>query len=156
MKPLYENLVMMTILGVLTLYTIKRNSPLKNKMLEIIKQDGTLICRAKEADTILKGFIGLMLTKSLPKDTGLLITFPTTKPPHDIHGFFMRYTIDVVFIDKDLKVVDLATVKPWRIYITKEKAKYALELKEGTIKEKKIEIGDKLKITTIKEFRIKI
>ena len=61
------------------------------------------------ADTFFARFRGLMLRKRLPAGHGLLIA-----PCNSIHMCFMRFAIDVIFIDKDYKVLKVAhNVKPW-------------------------------------------
>lgn len=103
-----------------------------------------VICVAKEAKTFFSRAIGLMFKGNLEEDTGLLIKFSSLLTSRSMHSFFMRFPIDLIFIDSDMKVVDLATLKPWRIYNPKEQCTWVLEVNEGTIKRKGIEIGDQL------------
>ncbi len=56
----------------------------------------------------------------------------------------MRFPIDLIFIDKDLKVVDITTLNPWRLYIPKTNCKWVLEVNQGIAREKDVKIGDKL------------
>ena len=100
------------------------------------------ICDAEEAGKFFSRAAGLMFRKKLEQNKGLLIKFF----PHSsaVHSFFMRFPIDLIFVDKDMHVVDLKTLKPWRAYFPKKQCKYVLEVNEGVIKEKGIEIGDAL------------
>lgn len=54
--------------------------------------------------------LGLMFKKHLSQDEGLLF-----ENCNSIHTFFMRFTITVIFIDKNNYVAKIATVNPWRI-----------------------------------------
>jgi uncharacterized membrane protein (UPF0127 family) len=56
----------------------------------------------------------------------------------------MRFTIDLIFLDKDKKVFEIATVPPWKYYKPKKSASYILEAKKGFIKESELAIGDEL------------
>ena len=63
------------------------------------------------ADSFATRFRGLMLRPRdfLPMGTGLLIA-----PCNSIHMMFMRFTIDVVYIDKNYKVLkQVPNVRPW-------------------------------------------
>jgi uncharacterized membrane protein (UPF0127 family) len=79
------------------------------------------------ANTFWSRFKGLMGQKSLPSDGGLLL-----KNCSSIHCFFMKMTIDVIYLDKYNKVVFKETVKPWHIgkqYV--KHAKHVLEVPEN-------------------------
>lgn len=55
----------------------------------------------------------------------------------------MSFPIDVIFVDDKYQVVKIETgIKPNKIIWNK--SKYVIELKEGMIKEDKVEVGDKL------------
>lgn len=90
----------------------------------------------KYADTFFKRFKGLMLKK----DANYGIVFANLKDS-SIHTHFMRFEIDVYFIDKNKTVFEKATLKPWRFYRPKKQAKYILETKKNLLKVKK---GDRL------------
>ena len=78
------------------------------------------------ADSFFSRFRGLMLKKSLDSGEGLLL-----KNCSSIHCFFMRFTIDAVYLDKEMSVVAVECVKPWRIGGFYKGAKHVLELEEG-------------------------
>lgn len=69
---------------------------------------------------------GLMFKRVLPRNQALLIPSESAR----IHTFFMRFSIDVFWLDKDLRVVDLErNVRPWRPLICpRKKASYILEV----------------------------
>ena len=61
------------------------------------------------ADTFLTRFAGLMFRKPLPPATGLFLA-----PCNSVHMCFMRFAIDVVYLDKDYKIVKVVKkLKPW-------------------------------------------
>ncbi len=79
-------------------------------MEKIFKVENTdNIIHIQTADTFFKRFLGLMGRKKLPPATGLLIT-----PCNSIHMMFMRFSIDAVYIDKNMTVVKVVkNVLPW-------------------------------------------
>lgn len=63
------------------------------------------------ADGLVSRTKGLLGRKSLPLGEGLWI-----KRCNSIHTLFMRFAIDAVFVDDNLKVVSIyRNLKPWRI-----------------------------------------
>jgi len=86
------------------------------------------------ADTFFKRFNGLMGKKDF-KD---LMLFTNLKDS-SIHTMFMRFEIDVYFINENKIVFDKVTLRPWRFYKPKNQAKYILETKKGLLK---LKIGD--------------
>ncbi|MBQ2666564.1 DUF192 domain-containing protein [Methanobrevibacter sp.] len=88
------------------------------------------------ADTFFKRFIGLMGKKDF-KDC---LVFTDLKGS-SIHSMFMRFEIDVYFIDENGTVFEKASLKPWRFYRPKKQAKYILETEKNRLK---LKIGDKL------------
>lgn len=72
---------------------------------------------------------GLMFRKKLYPDQALLLY-----PCNNIHTFFMRFAIDVLFISKDMNIISFyKNVKPWRMLPPVKRAYYTLELPAGTI-----------------------
>lgn len=61
--------------------------------------DDEKIFQLEIADTFMKRFLGLMGRKKIPAGQGLLIA-----PCNSIHMFFMRFSIDAVYIDKNFVV----------------------------------------------------
>jgi uncharacterized protein len=81
------------------------------------------------ADNPFKRLFGLMGRKHLPQGHGLFL-----RPCSSIHTFFMRFPIDVVFIDRDNRVVKLCpAVKPWRFVLGGKGAHAVLELPAGAL-----------------------
>ena len=68
-------------------------------------------------------------------------------PCECVHTFFMRYEIDLVYIDRERRVRKLRSgVVPWRISGCFT-AHSVLELGPGTIVTTRIQVGDRLAIT---------
>ena len=87
---------------------------------------------------------GLMLRSPayLPMGMGLLIT-----PCNSIHMMFMRFAIDVVYLDKDYQVVKVVEkLPPWLGLSLCFPAHATLELPPGTIQKYNIKVGDKLSL----------
>jgi uncharacterized protein len=80
------------------------------------------------ADSVLSRFRGLMFRDHLPEGHGLAL-----RPCKSIHMFFMRFPLDVVFVDGDGRVVRvLDAIRPWRMSSMVRGAKAAIELPAGT------------------------
>ncbi|MFV9510508.1 DUF192 domain-containing protein [Tepidibacillus sp. LV47] len=98
------------------------------------------------ANSFFRRLKGLMFQKSLGEYDGLLLT--KTK---QIHMFWMRFSIDVVYLRRVgkkengllFRVVDLyEEMKPWTIGKWVLQATDVLEVKAGWIREQKISKGD--------------
>jgi len=61
----------------------------------------------------------------------------------------MRFPIDLVFMNKELKVVDITTLNPWRLYIPKTNCKWVLEVNQGIAKNRDLRVGDVLEFKEI-------
>ncbi|MEO5969478.1 MAG: DUF192 domain-containing protein [Bdellovibrionia bacterium] len=103
------------------------------------------------ATTFLSRFIGLMGKRALAEGQGLLL-----RPCNDIHMWFMKIPIDVVFLKRDQNssdnTVEVTSVRenlrPWRILPVRDfKAFQTLELPVGTIQRCDLREGDKLCIS---------
>ncbi len=86
--------------------------------------------------------LGLMFSKKI-KDKGLIFEFKKEKL-HSIHMLFVFFPIDILFLDKNKKVVEIKkSLRPFSFYTSKTKAKYFIELQKGKINDTKI--NDKIK-----------
>lgn len=87
----------------------------------------TISKNIKICNTFMTRLVGLMGRKSLDGDEGIYLD-----PCNQIHMFFMKFAIDVVFVDRDLRVVHITgAIKPWRISGYYSKARAAFELPAG-------------------------
>jgi len=102
-----------------------------------------VVAHLAEANTLWSRLRGLLGRTSLPDDEGMLFDLNNS-----IHTFFMKFAIDVVFVDKNWRVVKtFAAVKPGRMIWPILTARATLEFSEGTIARAKIEIGDQLNVS---------
>ena len=92
-----------------------------------------------------QSFKGLMLVKRLPEGHGLLF-----RPAQGIHTHFMRFPIDVVFLDQEDRVTKVReAMPPWRFDFTFAAA--CLELNPGHARTHDIRPGDKLRFEPVAE-----
>jgi uncharacterized membrane protein (UPF0127 family) len=89
------------------------------------------------ADTYLSRLRGLLGRKRLGDGEGLLL-----KGCAAVHTIGMRYPLDIVFLDKNGRVLKCQTgVKPFRT-ASASGAYYTLELNKGTINKQGISVND--------------
>lgn len=109
------------------------------------KADGTVVSeRCEIADRAFPRMRGLLGRKGIEPGGGMLLT-----PEPSVHMLFMRFPIDVVFLDRDHKVVGVRhDLRPWRV--AGERGAYAtLELPVGAAGTAGIEVGDELVLEDI-------
>ena len=94
------------------------------------------------ADTPISRMKGLLGRSSLPPGEALVIS-----NCQSIHMVFMAFAIDVVFVNKDQKVVGLVSdIQPFQFSPIFWKAKSAIELPSGTIGASQTAIGHTISI----------
>ncbi len=106
------------------------------------------VCVAEAAESFFSRLRGLMFRSALAPGSGLLIKFFFRDA--SVHSLFMRFTIDMVFLDESKRVVEITTLKPWRIYNPKQRSAYVLELNEGGAEQSGVEIGDVLEFRKLR------
>ena len=108
--------------------------------MQLRRQDGSVVCeRCKLADSAPARLKGLLGRRSLPSDEGVLL-----RPAGSVHTAFMRFPIDVVFLDRDLAVLDVVPdLAPWRAS-GRRGAKAVLELAAGEARRRGLRPGDRL------------
>lgn len=83
-----------------------------------------------------------MGARSLPPGEGLLLD-----PGGSIHTFFMRFPLDVVYLDRNGRVLRIAERMPaWRIGPIVWRCRYVLELPPGTIAATGTAVGDTIEL----------
>ena len=92
--------------------------------------------KVKYADNYLKRLMGLMFKKDI--DYALIFV---DNYGSGIHTCFMKFNIDVYFLDKNKEIFDKVTLKPWKYYKPSKKAKYIMETKEDSLN---LKIGDNI------------
>jgi uncharacterized protein len=97
--------------------------------------------RCHFADSVFKRMVGLLNRKTLSPGEGLLLD-----RCYGIHTFGMRFPIDVLFMDKELRVIRaVPALPPFRTCIVKQ-AVYVLELPVGAIQASRTEAGDQIQM----------
>lgn len=87
----------------------------------------------------LKGLLG---TSELPLGNGLWIP-----KCNSIHTCFMNYAIDVVFVDRDLRVQYVKKeMEPWKLILPVWRAASVFELPAGMAAKCATEVGDQLHV----------
>jgi uncharacterized membrane protein (UPF0127 family) len=110
------------------------------RKLVVVAPGGRVVCDtchlADKPHTRLRGIMGW---KNMRRGEGMLI-----RPTFSIHTMFVRFPIDVVFLDKEMTVVSIAhELKPWR-FAGARTAKSVLELAAGECRRLGLERGDRL------------
>jgi hypothetical protein len=108
----------------------------------VVAADGRLVVGdaeiARSAPRRMRGLLG---RDHLGDDGGLWI-----EPAPSVHTCFMRFPIDVVFLDGDHRVVKVADgLRPWRAAAARH-ARVALELPEGAAARRGLRIGEQLSL----------
>lgn len=100
--------------------------------------------KVTKANNFFGKLFGLITRKKLKNNQGFLIENCSS-----IHTFWMRYSIDVIFLDKkNLVLAIYHNIKPFRATPFIRNAYYALELKSGTIEKTSLEVGDLVQFET--------
>jgi len=77
----------------------------------------TLVQRVLRADTFLSRLRGLMFRRQLGVDQGLLLMGHTeNRAEAAIHMFFVFFSIGVVWLDRENRVIDQVVARPFRPY----------------------------------------
>lgn len=117
-----------------------------NKLAELFNQSKNvlLVSDLDIAKSIWQRGRGLLGKNNLADHEALWISFGIS-----IHTFFMRFSIDCVFMDKNKKVRALyKNIPPWRIVGPVWGAWSVIEMPAGKIDNLKIEIGDQLHVVS--------
>lgn len=96
--------------------------------------------RVRRADTFAQRLVGLLGRTGLESDEGLWI-----EPCDSVHTFFMRFPIDVAFVDRTGVVIRrLDGLPPWRATRLHSNARACVELASGTLARAGIHEGSRL------------
>lgn len=104
---------------------------------------------AKYCQSFLCQLRGLMFTKSLPQQDGLLLVQSSdSRVNSSIHMMFMQMDIAVIWVNSDYFVVDTVLAHRWKLgYVPRQPAKYVLEADVAHLGD--FNIGDKVGFTEI-------
>jgi uncharacterized membrane protein (UPF0127 family) len=106
--------------------------------MRVLDPRGALVAEVVEARTAWSRMIGLLTYASLPIGEGLLLA-----PAWSIHTWCMRFPIDVVFLDRDRRVLRVfPALPPWRLVSGTRKAHTVLEFGAGTLERVPLGPGD--------------
>ena len=107
---------------------------------KLLKLDGTVVAaRCRIARSPWSRMRGLLGRASLEHGEAMLF-----RPAGSIHMFFMRFTIDAIFCDRDLVVLEVvSSLRPWRM-ASHRGAKVVIELAEGAAAG--VQPGDRLSL----------
>jgi uncharacterized membrane protein (UPF0127 family) len=101
--------------------------------------DGNVLAAAEVAD-------GLgARTKGLLGRTGYAgaMVLPHTR---SVHTVGMRFTIDVAFCDRDLVVLDVTRVPPFRLALPRRHTRTVVEAQSGAFERWGLTVGDRLEL----------
>ena len=103
-------------------------------------RDGRVVCeQLLVAARPLRRMRGLLGRSSLPPGEGILL-----RPAGSVHTFFMRFPIDVVFLDREGVVVGIEPgLPPWRT-AGRRGARSVVELAAGECDRRGVEVGERL------------
>jgi uncharacterized protein len=104
------------------------------------EDDGRVVCeRCVIADTLPRRLRGLLGAGGLPPGEGIVL-----RPGWSVHTAFMRFAIDVVYVDADQVVMKVVpNLKPWRAS-TCRGARDVVELAAGECARRGLEPGDRV------------
>lgn len=102
--------------------------------------NGETICeRCTVAASMFSRLKGLLGRSAMGRDEGILL-----RPASSVHTAFMRFPIDAVFLDRDLRVLRVATdLRPWRAAGCRG-ARAVLELSSGESERRGVRPGDRM------------
>jgi uncharacterized membrane protein (UPF0127 family) len=113
----------------------------------VTNERGVVVCeRCTIADTPVSRLRGLLGRDELDADEGLLL-----RPESSVHTWFMRFPIDVLFLEADMTVLSVREhLRPWRT-AGERGARSVLELPAGTCEQRGLRPGDRLALEPFAE-----
>ncbi len=111
-----------------------------SEVVRLARLDGRVVCeRCLVATRPLQRMRGLLGRRELPEGEGILL-----RRAGSIHTFFMRFPIDVVFLNGQQRVLRVAAdVPPWRALVQKG-ARSVLELPAGEAARRGLVVGERV------------
>jgi uncharacterized protein len=108
--------------------------------LTLRREDGRVVCeRCAVADRAHHRMRGLLGRRRLQPGEGMVL-----RPAWNVHTAFMRFPIDVVFLDADQVVIRIAAeLTPWRT-VSCRGAREVVELAAGECGRRGLEVGDRV------------
>jgi len=107
-----------------------------------VSKGTTVAGQARKAESLWARLVGLMGRRRLEEGEGLLLS-----PCSSVQTFFMRFPIDVIFVDGEAKVVKVApALGPFRVALGGRGARDALEVAAGIAARSDTAVGDRLAV----------
>jgi uncharacterized protein len=100
-------------------------------------RDGDVLAAAEVADSLAHRTRGLLGRDGYE---GALV-LPRTR---SVHTVGMRFPIDVAFCDKEMVVVDVTRLPPWRMSLPRRKGRSVIEAEAGAFERWGLRVGDRL------------
>lgn len=125
----------------------RRPSSYVYEFVQLHTRAGVCQLRLRVARSFWARFRGLMLAAPLPDGEALLL-----RRCASVHCLFMRFAIDVVYVDDDGQVLQcVRNLRPWRMSVCNRQAKmpdwrsqtHTVELAAGSIDRHLIALGDR-------------
>ena len=112
----------------------------RRSVLTLRREDGRIVCeRVTVCDRWFSRMAGLLGRKSLPPDEGVSL-----RPSFSIHTAFMRFPIDVVFLDAELVVLKIDPAVPSFRTAACRGAREVVELRAGECERRGLAEGDRV------------
>ncbi len=102
-------------------------------------RDAHVVASLEIADTPTARRVGLLGRDGI--EGALLI-----QPARSVHTMRMRFAIDVAHLDRDLTVISITRMSPWRLGRWRAKAHAVLESEAGCLRAWGVDVGDQLEI----------
>lgn len=121
---------------------METTSTLATSAARLTGADGRVVCEhLLVAARPLRRMRGLLGRADLPAGDGILL-----RPAGSVHTFFMRFPIDVVFLDRDDVVLGVEpALPPWRT-AARRGAKAVVELAAGECERRGVRVGERLAV----------
>lgn len=111
-------------------------------MMRLKRADQILVPQLEVASTFAQRAKGLLGRRELPTGRALWI-----KPCNSVHTFFMKFAIDLIFLDRDLRVLKtLANVPAGRLTLPVWAATSVVELPAGFLAGHNVKPGEQLHV----------
>jgi uncharacterized membrane protein (UPF0127 family) len=102
-------------------------------------RQGDVLAAAEVAETFAERSRGLLGKTSFE---GAMI-LPRTR---SVHTFGMRFAVDVALCDKDMVVVGVTTLRPWRMSLPRRGGRSVIEAQAGAFERWGLRVGDQLEL----------
>jgi len=127
------------------LWDVCYGEPKRNKILPI--NVAGIELEVELATTFEEQSLGLMYRDKLEENGGMLFVYPR----ENFLSFWMKDTripLSIAFIKADGRIIQIESMKPYSLdtHVSKEKAKYALEMNEGWFRIHNVREGDTVKM----------